>query len=375
MRRCDDDKISHRALRLLRNRETMRITRPLVLTASAALLAAGLTSCSQDGGGGGLTYEDSPLNEYLSAAWGDDQSPEEYEKQYEDQNRQAEELTAECMAEQGFEYTPNTSSGAVYSSSDDDYDPESEEWVSQYGYGVFTNPWGDEEQVAEEDEYVDPNADYVSSLSESEQIAYNEALYGEQPSEEAYEDPDFDWENFDWDSLEPGCNGIAWEEVQGEDATQALYEEYQPLLDRINLIYEDLQSAPEMSDLNAEWASCMADAGFAGYTVQTDAAQEFYDAQDEFYTDQNALSEEIDWDNATQEEIDAFYEENDPSNSPEWKEKGEREIEVALADLECREKTDYTEASLRIQFDLEEQFIADNKAELEAFKAAAEQAG
>ncbi|WOF21965.1 hypothetical protein N8K70_11300 [Microbacterium betulae] len=352
----------------------MRITRPLVLTASAALLAATLSACSE-GGGGGLTYEDSPLNEYLSAAWGDDQSPEEYEKQYEEQSRQAEELIAECMAAEGFEYTPNTGSGgAVFSSSDDEWDPDSREWVSQYGYGVFTDPWADEEPIAEE-EYVDPNADYVSSLSESEQIAYNEVLNGEQPPEEAYDDPDFDWDGFDWDSLEPGCYGNAWEEVQGEDATQALYEEYQPLMDRINLIYEGLQDSPEMSDLNAEWASCMADAGFAGYTAQTDASQEFYDAQDAFYTEQNAQSEELDWDDATQEEIDAFSEETDPSNSPEWKEKAEREIEVALADLDCKEETGYSDESLRIQFALEEQFIADNEAELEAFKAAAEQAG
>ena len=52
---------------------------------------------------------------------------------------------------------------------------------------------------------------------------------------------------------------------------------------------------------------------------------------------------------------------------------GEREIEIALVDLDCRTKTSYTEEALKIQFDLEERFIADNKAELEAFKAAAEQ--
>lgn len=55
------------------------------------------------------------------------------------------------------------------------------------------------------------------------------------------------------------------------------------------------------------------------------------------------------------------------------KELGEREIALALVDLECREKTSFTKKSMEIQFALEEKFIAANKADLDAFKAAAEQ--
>ena len=52
---------------------------------------------------------------------------------------------------------------------------------------------------------------------------------------------------------------------------------------------------------------------------------------------------------------------------------GERELKLALIDLDCREKTSFATKSLEIQFALEEKFIAENKTELEAFKAAAEQ--
>ena len=50
----------------------------------------------------------------------------------------------------------------------------------------------------------------------------------------------------------------------------------------------------------------------------------------------------------------------DPSESPEMKELGEREIALALVDLECREKTSFTKKSMEIQFALEEKFIAAN---------------
>jgi hypothetical protein len=44
-----------------------------------------------------------------------------------------------------------------------------------------------------------------------------------------------------------------------------------------------------------------------------------------------------------------------------------------VADLGCREKTDYRQQQLKIQFAAEEQFIADHKEELDALKARAEQ--
>ncbi len=52
---------------------------------------------------------------------------------------------------------------------------------------------------------------------------------------------------------------------------------------------------------------------------------------------------------------------------------GEEEVELALADLGCREETDYRQKAQDIQFELEEQFIADHESELEALRAAAEQ--
>ena len=64
----------------------------------------------------------------------------------------------------------------------------------------------------------------------------------------------------------------------------------------------------------------------------------------------------------------------DPMQSEEAQEIGKREIKTALADLECRTKTNYNDTRLTIQFKLEEQFVKENKKELDEFKAAQEQA-
>ncbi|WP_156760345.1 hypothetical protein [Microbacterium karelineae] len=332
----------------------MRFTRPLVLAASATVLAATLTACSQDGGDGGLSWEDSPLNEYMSAAWGGDMSPEEQQREMDEQTRLVEEAVAACMQEQGFEYTPNVSGGGVVISSDDEeWNPDDREWVAQYGYGAVNWPGRDAqmEEPIDEEEYVDANADYVESLSPSEQEAYSETLNGPMPPEEAMEDPDFDWESWDM-----GCYGDASDEVYGADAELYESDEFAPLMDAMEQLYTDMENDPEFAEIDAAWSSCMADAGHAGFTTRDEAQTSIYDEIDAFWND-------FDYEGAG--------EDASPEDDPAYQEIGEREIELALADLDCREESDYDETRLKVQFDLEEQFIADHEAELEAFRDAA----
>jgi hypothetical protein len=51
----------------------------------------------------------------------------------------------------------------------------------------------------------------------------------------------------------------------------------------------------------------------------------------------------------------------------------EREVELALADLDCREETDYRDRHAAITREVEQQFIDDHKAELDAMIASVEQ--
>jgi hypothetical protein len=96
----------------------------------------------------------------------------------------------------------------------------------------------------------------------------------------------------------------------------------------------------------------MADGGHSGFAKQADAQTSISDKLNEYYNGQTEYVED-------DPKLDAL---------------GEEEIALAVADLDCREKTNYRDEYEKVQFALEEQFIADNKADLDALKAAAEQA-
>lgn len=336
----------------------MRSTVPLAALAASAMVFI-LTGCGGASSDDQLTYEDSPLSQYLSAAWGGDLSQEEQQKKMEEQQAKVEDLVAQCMADEGFEYTPNADTGTVVSDGGE-WEPEKREWVEKYGYGFVNSPFAEQvEENPSEQENSDPNADYVSSLSESEQTAFYETLYGATPAEdELAEDGSYEYR---WEDA--GCQGWAQHEIGGDDPSQS--EEFSALRTKMEELMTATQDSPELADLNAEWASCMADKGEPGFTKQSEAGESIMEEQNKIY---DAVygdgSEPVDTEAADFE---------DPSKSPEMKALGERELELAVIDLECREKTSFATKSLKIQFALEEKFIAENKAELEAFKAAAEQ--
>lgn len=316
----------------------------LVGSAAAAALLIGLTGCSAGGDGGGekLDPTETPLTEYMSAIYGDFD-----EDEYAAQSKEVEELVAACMSDEGFEYVPVDQTQGMGSAEIEEIDYNSEEWVIENGYGMSQSP----EQIAESqeqgEEWVDPNQPYVESLSATEQEAYYATLYGEPPAEdELSEDGSYE---YNWETA--GCQGAADHEVRGEQAFDQ--EENQPLFDAINAMYEDLQTDPAFAELDAEWASCMADAGYADFSQKPDAMNAVVERS-------NGL-----WENAA-----------DPETGPtpeEQAEVREYELEVALADFTCSEEVGYTDASLELQFEAERQFIEDHKAELDALVASVEQ--
>lgn len=319
------------------------MSRPFSLLASTAALALILTGCGSTVGpeGGVADPADSPLNAYMMALYGQGGDEGDWEAEAIENNKLTEELVAECMTEEGFEYLPQTNN-ISFGSGGGEFDPESKEWVAQYGYGAVNYPGRDEQQ---EETQKDPNEDYVMSLSESEQAAYYEVLWGPQPSEEemnAEEGYQPTWE-------QQGCFGKASHEVQGEDPMQS--EKHKPVIDAMQAFWEKQPEAPEMSEVDAAWASCMADNGQSGFAKQSDAQNSIYD------------------------ELNAYYEKQTDyvEDDPELDEIAEREITLALADLDCRDKTDYRAKAQTVTFALEEQFIEDHKAELDAMKADAEQ--
>jgi hypothetical protein len=92
----------------------------------------------------------------------------------------------------------------------------------------------------------------------------------------------------------------------------------------------------------------MTAAGFPGYERQTDAFTQFF-AQRNDFASSNGFG---------------------PAETQEWKGK---EVDLALADLDCRTSTNYQALRLKAQWAAETQFVADHKKDLDALRARVEQ--
>lgn len=298
-----------------------------------------LAACSGGGGGGGggdLTYEDSPLAKYFEAVNG-----EWNEERAVQQQQEIEELTAACMAEEGFEYVPVDQSQNMYFD-DDMEERNTEEWVAANGWGMVQTQEDMKEQQAQAEEYVDPNQPYVESLSPSEQEAYWATLYGAPPSEEELND-DGSYE-YSWETA--GCQGAANHEVQGDSYWED--ERFAGLVEDMNALWEDLPKQPEIVELNQKWSECMADAGYPDLKLRQDAQMSISD------------------------EMNAFWEGQETPEGPSDEQLAElkdREIELALADFRCANQLDYDTTQFTAQFALEQQFIDDHKSELDELLA------
>ena len=326
----------------------MRAARPTSSLAAACGLVLLLAGCSADGTADAATpagEEVGPLGEYYEQLYASS-SQEDMDAQ----TREREALVATCMQEQGFEYVPlDPATDGAYSVEEAEDAPvvdyDSEEYAATEGYGVFTY---DEEDQAEEpvEEYVDPNEDYVAAMSESESTAYYEALHG--PQVEYDEDAPEEEVRYDWTTA--GCYGAADHEVMGEQAWED--PAFASLMEEMDGLYEEAAADPAMVALDAEWAGCMADAGFTGFTKQQDAAESIYEEQNTLYESGGAEGE---------------YVEPDPAALAELE---EQELETAVADARCREEVDYRAKAQEVSFALEQDFVDTHEAELAALVAA-----
>ncbi|WP_104137672.1 MULTISPECIES: hypothetical protein [unclassified Cryobacterium] len=318
----------------------MRQRSLLTSIAAAALLALTLAGCGGGDAKAKLDPAESPLTKYMSAM------NEGYdEDSMLAQQKEQEELTATCMADEGFDYVPvDNSQYSGMMSADDGEEYGTEKWVAENGYGMSQSPEQIAEQQEQSQEFVDPNQDYVMSLSEGEQAAYYEVLYGVTPTEEEMgEDGSYE---YSWETS--GCQGFASHEINGDQPSP---DEHAALYEAMSAMYETAQSSATLVKLDSEWAVCMADAGYATFTKKADAQESISTAQSELYENQTGAGP----DEAVLAEM------------------REKELAVAMADFTCAEEIDYTEASTKVQFDLEEQFIIDHKSELDALIADTEQ--
>ncbi|MFF2634081.1 hypothetical protein ACFVR6_14460 [Microbacterium sp. NPDC058021] len=307
-----------------------RPTAAVALLGTAVLLA--LTGCA---GADADADPRSTLDYYLDAAWGGDLGTPEQRAQLQRESERRDQLVAQCMSAAGFDYVaPGAAGDAGASEAVAAYEPDSRDWVQQYGYGIVTSP-GQADAVAPTGQLVDPNQDYVAALDDERRAEYYVALYGGGEGE----------------SAAGGCHDWAQQELEGDNPLTS--GEHTELIDAVNRFYAQLQTVPELVELNATWAACMTDAGHTGFTVQRDAETSIAEAVAEYYGRQTA------W----------------VPDDPQLAALGDQEIALALADLDCREETDFRAREAAVTAAQEKTFVAEHRAELEAFKADAEAAG
>lgn len=299
-----------------------------------ALGAIGLSACTAPGTAGptGAAHEPSPLEKYYSVLYGggSDEASQEREAKVQD-------AIAACMKEQGFDYLPQQS-GAMYVSSEDmEVAWGSEEFAKTYGYGASTDTTA---LFGGGEETVDPNADYVEALSESERAAYYTALYGAPPSDDGGVSVDTEW---DWRGA--GCTGAAQHEFGVDSAEEG--PESSSLLEEMSGLYEKAMASPDVVAAERAWSDCLADAGYPGYEHHDDPSASFNDRM-------NELSGEDGADKPDETKLKALQAE---------------EIATATADWHCSDETGYTTTRDRVQRRLEQEFVDAHEEELDALVA------
>lgn len=219
-------------------------------------------------------------------------------------------LIASCMTEAGFEYIPADVETVQRAMKALRNEPgmTREEYKARWGYGVttrFDNP-------VKEIELGSQNIAYFEGLSEADQEAYERTLWGDDPH--ATFAFTFDEEDF---SGTGGCTRAAVEQVFTEEELSDSYINPKDIL---------VEADPRVVEANANWVSCMQDAGYDGYIEQDDIIGEL------------------------EERLEALTEGEDPqtltgSRAKELEQLQQEEIALSLADLKC--ETTYLEGVIR----------------------------
>ena len=283
-----------------------------------------------------VDYEPSPLEGLFSEAYG-----ELTGTQYQSEQARAEQIVAQCMKDQGFEYIPADPSAPSGLALMDESDPGAAqagtlEHVKEHGYGISTWDIGDGKPFDVEPGQEDPNQDYVDSLSESARAAYELALHGVPPTEEQLGSDD--WVQ---DPSQGGCYGKSTEEVWNtNDAWDA--PQFASLIEEMSYVATNLDNDPEVTAAGALWSSCMAQHGYPGLESPWEAPDLIHQGLRDIWVIGEAPDPEA---------LAALRDE---------------ELSIALADFECSEESRFAEAFRDAQFRAEQEFIDAHQVELEA---------
>lgn len=330
-----------------------------------------------------IEYE-SPLGDFLG--WNRDFNSEDEQEKWKEEERKVEEAVAVCMRAEGFEYTPvDHSQYESFAMEEEGLEWGTKAFVEKYGFGASTQMFSqatvgpdlvghsyDEGAMEEtEDSFVDPNQDYVETLSDGDREAYYSALHGNNDYE--WDETLSDEENdeaveafYNEDYIPEGCYNEAWENggFGGGDDYEAFDNEFGDVL---NELYERMESDPRVIDAKAKVETCMTEAGYSG---DPDELQEaFWERTQEITNNMPDPFEGVDFEAMSDEERDElFAEQQQQQLSDENKvllgEIQADEIATALAMWDCNGGSLYggdSDELTAIRIELEQEFLDKHK--------------
>jgi len=308
-----------------------------------------------------------PLDEYLGAVWGTDLSREEALQRHEAEVERQNELLTQCMHDAGFDAEMVSTLGLRHMLQPApvptiELRPNDRAWVAEWGFAIVRANQGRETFWAAEQ-------NWEHSYSDTEVAAFQRAWMGP-PCEEVGEITPVAGSAgqastcqfpADWDHrAQGGCFSQVRGEILDESPRGAgSADEFAPLFRAIDAMQADFVT--EVGPEEREWATCMADAGYPGFERRTNP----------------------DWPSRLslpEQQIDNVYSRilrpgRTIENWPELRELYEREIDLALADFDCRVAVDFDTRLATRRTEVETQFVSDHHSALLAIRDAAEQSG
>ncbi len=192
------------------------------------------------------------------------------QEHFEEMEHQTELAISECMKEEGFEYTPQKgledTLDAMF-----EFELDSREYAEEYGLGITTTDLISLTAGGREVAINDPNQEYFESLSDTEQLAYEDALNGIIANSDSMIDEEEDSmidDEEDPSSIPseevPGCREKAYVTAESYSSTVQF-----PNFDRVfevfvaelNQVNQDIVADQRYLDLMTDWSDCMADKG------------------------------------------------------------------------------------------------------------------
>ena len=349
---------------------TRRAVGALLTAAVVTTFLAGCTSPDDPGpsvqdGAGGAEARPGPLDALLAAvSEGVGETPEAQVVRLE----RNEELIAACMAEQGFEYLPmdvraqaraqgggRLGGTSVAGPADDPV-----AHAQEQGYGVFSADALAEALAPPGPGAGDPNAERLAAMSPTEQEAWYLALWGPGQDESGLEP--YDWTKY-------GCGGYAAHESGGDQLAVFDDSPWQDLREQITALAGSVAVHPDLVDGQVAWSECMADAGYPGYATVDEPAEEMGRLAEQVWTETGqgvpVGADGADGADGAAPAADGL--------AARWAEMRQVETQLAVADQRCRADSGYEDLAAQVWLDLQEEFYAAHRTELDAWLAAYEE--